>query len=254
MNHDRQRGVARARRWFRERLKMNRVIKAMLVALGLAAVLAQSAPTAQSNLAKKRPCIDFSELRMTLEQNATDGDTEVVLLALGQDEGLQRLEITAPNGRRVAKFDGDGRGIGIREFLLESAEPPDLDAVLASFPEGIYSFSGKTVTGDCLKGSASLSHEIVPATVLLTPSEEEIVPIDKLVLSWQAVAGVERYVVELNNENSGSEFTFDVFPPTTSVAIPAHFLQPDSEYQFAVGVKTANGNVTFVELTFFTAP
>jgi hypothetical protein len=138
-------------------------------------------------------------------------------------------------------------------FESSSSNPQNLptSTQLASFPEGIYSFSGKTVTGDCLKGSASLSHEIVPATVLLTPSEEEIVPIDKLVLSWQAVAGVERYVVELNNENSGSEFTFDVFPPTTSVAIPAHFLQPDSEYQFAVGVKTANGNVTFVELTFF---
>jgi hypothetical protein len=36
MNHDRQRGVAHARRWFAERLKMNRMIKAMLAALGLA--------------------------------------------------------------------------------------------------------------------------------------------------------------------------------------------------------------------------
>jgi len=198
--------------------------------------------------------IDFSELRMTLEQNATDGDTEIVLFAQGGDVGLDRLEITAPNGRAVAKFDGDRRGIGIREFLLESAEPPDLDVVLASFPEGEYSFTGRTVTGDCLRGTASLSHEIVPPTELRTPEEEEVVQIDQLVLSWNAVAGVERYVVELNNENTGSEMTFEVFPPTTSVAIPAHFVQPDSEYQFAVGTKTANGNVTFVELTFFTAP
>jgi hypothetical protein len=160
---------------------------------------------------------------MTLERNATDGDTEVVLLPLAQDEGLKQLEITAPNGRRVAKFDGDGRGIGIREFLLESAEPPDLDAVLASFPEGIYSFNGKTVTGDCLKGTASLSHDIVPATQLLTPAEDEVVQINQLILSWEAVEDVERYVVELNNEDTGSEMTFDVFPPTTSVAIPGPF-------------------------------
>jgi hypothetical protein len=126
--------------------------------------------------------------------------------------------------------------------------------VLGSFPEGEYSFTGKTVTGDCLKGTASLSHEIAPPTELVTPEEEEVVQINQLVLSWKAVEDAERYVVELNNENTGSEMTFEVFPSTTSVAIPAHFVQPGSEYQFAVGTKTANGNVTFVELTFFTAP
>ena len=150
---------------------------------------------------------------MTLEQNATDGDTEVVLFAQGGDVGLDHLKITAPGGRRVAKFDGDGRGIGIREFLLESAEPPDLDAVLGSFPEGEYSFAGRTVTGDCLKGTASLSHQVVDATELLTPEEDQVVPVNNLVLSWTPVAGVERYVVELNNEDTGSEMTFEVFPP-----------------------------------------
>jgi hypothetical protein len=59
MNHDRQRGVAHARRWFAERLKMNRMIKAMLAALGLAVVLAQPAATAQSTLAKKSPAWIF---------------------------------------------------------------------------------------------------------------------------------------------------------------------------------------------------
>jgi hypothetical protein len=235
------------------KFKVTLAVVALFVALGFAWLMTPPVPTAQSALAQNRSCDEFSELRMTLEQNATDGDTEVVLFAQGGDVGLVLLEITAPDGRRVAKFEGDGRGIGIREFLLESAEPPDLDAVLGSFPEGEYSFTGKTVTGDCLKGTASLSHEIVPPTELLTPKEDEEVKINQLVLSWEPVDGVERYVVELNNETTGSEMTFEVFPPTTSVAIPAHFLQPGSEYQFVVGTKIENGNVTFVELTFFTA-
>lgn len=201
-----------------------------------------------------RHCDSFSELFLTLEQNATDGDTEVVLFAKGQDEGLRSLAIRAPGGRQVASVSGDHHGIGLREFHLESAEPPDLDAVLASFPEGTYWFTGKTVSGDCLKGSASLSHEIAPATELLTPEEDAEVAVDALVLSWTAVVGAERYVIELNNEDSGSEFTFEVFPPTTSLPIPAALVEPDSEYQFAVGVKTATGNITFVELNFFTAP
>ena len=201
-----------------------------------------------------RDCLEFEELGLTLEQNATDGDTEVVLFAQGGDEGLRRLTITAPDGRKTARIDGDRRGIGLREFLLESAEPPDLDAVLASFPEGTYAFSGKAVGGDCLKGTAPLSHTLAPATTLETPEEDEVVPIDALVLSWAAVVGAERYVVELNNEDTGAEMTFVVFPPTTSLEIPPAALAPDAEYQFGVGVRSAEGNLTVVERTFTTAP
>jgi len=227
---------------------MKQIIGRRFIALGLAAALAQP------GYAKDESCLAFSQLRMTLEQNATDGDTEVVLFAKGRDDGLEHLVVSAPDARRVAEFQGDRTGIGIREFNLESAEPADLDAVLTSFPEGSYSFAGKTVNGKCITGTASLSHKIAPATSLLAPSEDQVVPIEQLVLRWEPVAGVERYVVELNNEDSGGQSTFEVFPPTTSVAIPAHFLQRDSEYQFVVGVKTAEKNVTFVELNFFTAP
>jgi hypothetical protein len=207
-----------------------------------------------SALAQRVPALEFSELRMTLEQNATDGDTEVVLFAKGQDEGLKRLTIVAPDGRRIADFKGDHRGVGLREFHLESAEPPDLDAVLGSFPAGTYTVSGRTVGGDLIMGAVSFSHELAPTTTLLTPAEEQVLPIEQVVLSWSPVAGVERYIVELNNETTGSESTFEIFPPATSLAIPAQFLQRDSEYQFAVGVKMPTGNITFVETTFFVAP
>jgi hypothetical protein len=230
----------------------NRQVRTSLVAAAAAAAAfawqpASSAPTA---------CDEFSELRMTLEQNATDGDTEVVLFAKGQDEGLRRLKITAPNGRVITTLRGAGkrRSIGLREFNLESAEPPDLAAVLRSFPEGLYGFSGRTVSGGCLQGQAALSHQIAPATILLIPAENQVVALGQLVLSWAAVAGAERYVVELNNESNGAEMKLDVFPPTTSLAIGPPLLQAGSEYQFAVGVRMPNGNITFVERVFFTAP
>jgi hypothetical protein len=204
--------------------------------------------------AGRAPCLEFSELFLTLEQNATDGDTEVVIFAKGQDAGLKRLVITGPDGKHVGVFNSNGKGIGIREFVLESAEPPDLDVVLASFPQGVYTISGRTVDGECISGTAELSHAVAPPTTLLTPTEEQVVPINSVVLSWSPVAGAERYVVELNNENNGAESTFQVFPPTTSMAIPSQFLQAGAEYQFGVGVRTTNGNITFVETTFFTAP
>jgi hypothetical protein len=223
-----------------------------LTALGLT-ITSPSVEADEAN-SHRRNCLEFSELTMTLERNATDGDTEVVIFVKGQDAGLKRLTVTAPNRRIVAAFKGNRRSIGIREFVLESAEPPDLDAVLRSFPEGEYKISGRTVDGECIQGTASLSHEIAPATTLVTPGEEQIVSTNDVILSWNAVPEAERYVVELNNENTGGENTFHVFPPTTSIAIPAHFLQAGAEYQFGVGVKTTNGNITFVERIFFTAP
>ncbi|MBA2594531.1 MAG: hypothetical protein M3495_17660 [Pseudomonadota bacterium] len=83
-----------------------------------------------------RVCLEFTDLRMTLEQNATDGDTEVVLFAKGQDDGLKKLRIVRPDGRTVAELRGNRRTIGLREFALESAEPPELERVLRSVPAG----------------------------------------------------------------------------------------------------------------------
>ena len=107
-------------------------------------------------LAQPAPCQEFEELHMTLEQNATDGDTEVVFFAKTETDGLQKLQIGAPTGRKVASFTGDKKGIGLREFVLESAEPPDLNLVLASFPEGTYTFLGKTVGGECVEGEQAV--------------------------------------------------------------------------------------------------
>jgi hypothetical protein len=226
---------------------MKRITKIASITLGVAAFAILPATA-------KDDCASFSELRMVLEQNATDGDTEVVLFAKGQDDGLKSLAIFAPNYRLVAFFAGDQRGIGIREFQLESAEPPDLAKVLASFPQGSYNFVGRSVKGECLRGNASLSHTLAPASTLLTPLEEQVVPTGQVVLSWAGVSGAARYIIELNNESAGTNMTFEVLPPTTSLAVPAQFLQANAEYQFVVGVKTASGNATSVERTFFTAP
>jgi hypothetical protein len=221
-----------------------------LAAMALAAGGALAAAPASA----KKTCEEFAELFATLEQNATDGDAEVVLFAQGQDDGLSDLSVEGPDGRKVLKVKGKRRSVGLREFLFESAEPPDLPRVLESFPEGEYTVSGRTVTGDCLEGSVFLSHELAPATTLLSPEQDEEVPAGDLTLEWAAVPEAELYVVELQNEDLGNEFSFEVLPGITSLTVPAALVEPGSEYQFGVAVRTAVGNVTSVELTFTTAP
>jgi hypothetical protein len=232
-------------------------------ALLLALTLSQTPGTVSAGSREKdeRPsapsisqsCSAFAELGLTLEQNATDGDAEVVIFAKGQDEGFKRIVVTAPDGRRVAELRGDPGGTGWREFRFESPESTDLRVLLASFPQGNYRFVGTTVTEQCLKGSAALSHQLAPATTLLTPSADQVVDIADVVLSWAPVSGAERYVVELNNVDSGAASSFEVFPPATHVHVPPRFLVRGSEYQLAVGAKAADGNISYVELSFFTA-
>lgn len=200
-----------------------------------------------------KDCQPFAELSLVLERNATDGDTEVVVFAQGQDDGLKKLVIRGPNKRRVVAIEADARGIGLREFGLESAEPPELERVLASFPAGEYRFQGKSVEKDCLEGTATLSHVLAPPTTLLTPAADSEVGPDDVVLSWTAVPEAVQYVVGMNNEDTGAEFTFLVIPPATSLEIPGSIVDAGAEYQFEVGVRSAGGNLTFVEHNFFTA-
>jgi hypothetical protein len=220
----------------------------------LGSILFALATLAGSPALADRDCEPFESLALALEQNATDGDSEVALLAKTEEEGLRRLTLTNPRGRTL-RFQASAKGIGIREFVLESAEPSDLSEVLASFPAGDYAFRGVTVTGECVAGVAPLSHTVAPPTTLLSPAEDEVVELDDLVLAWTAVAGADHYVVELNNEDTGVSLALgNLSPETTSLAIPANLLAPDSAYQFQVAVVMPTGNLTTVELAFATAP
>jgi hypothetical protein len=227
---------------------MKRNLPMALASIGLGACLWQPAFAAEDT------CLAFAELGLSLERNATDGDNEVVITAKAPSDGLRQLRVSAPGGRPVASALGNRRGTGLREFRFESPEAADAAALLASFPQGTYQFSGHTVNGRCIEGTARLSHRFAPATELLTPAEDRNVSVWQVVLAWTPVPEAQRYLVELNNESSATPWTFEVAPPITSVPIPAHFLQRGSKYLFAVGVKTANGNVTYVERSFLTAP
>ncbi|MGH8311005.1 MAG: hypothetical protein ACRETX_14565, partial [Steroidobacteraceae bacterium] len=66
----------------------------------------------------------FEVASIIVERNATDGDTEVVLEALGGDDGLVYLAIRTPHGRPVVLLASPDRTVmGLREFKFESPEP-----------------------------------------------------------------------------------------------------------------------------------
>jgi hypothetical protein len=206
----------------------------------------------------------FAAAKIRFEQNATDGDVEVVIEVVGRKEGLAKLKVVAPDGRTVIDFNapstpaGNGAepssGTGIRQFLFESPEPTDVAAVKAAYPAGEYAFTGATVSGTLLESKATLSHQLPATTAFVSPkAEAENVPTANLIIRWAPVPGVSGYALELTHEDSGASVEARLPASATSFSVPNGFLAPGESYQLGIGTVSADGNASFVETEFGTA-
>ena len=197
----------------------------------------------------------FKEAAAIFEQNATDEDMEVVFEIKAGDFGLTKLMIVSPDGRTVVDFSApDASTLGMRSFRMESPEPKDVESFKKAYPEGTYKFSGTDTEGTHFRGEASLDHYLPETITFLNPQEEaEDVPFENLEIKWTPIENVAGYILELEDEETGAVIGAELLGNTTSFAVPANFLQPGGEYKIAVATKTAAGNLSFVESTFFTA-
>lgn len=197
---------------------------------------------------------EFENAEIRIEQNATDGDTEVVIFAKGGDDGFKHFRVGSPDRRIVvATFSLDRSVRGQRELLFESPEPPG-EAILAAYPEGRYRFDGVTHSGERFAGTASLSHELPPATVILSPADGASIPPGALLIQWSPVPGAAQILLELENESADPEqvLTFNLPADATSFEVPAALMTAGASYQLSIGTVAGNGNRVFVEVGFET--
>ncbi len=202
---------------------------------------------------------DFEIATIILEQNATDGDAEVVVIAKGGDEGMVRFSVTDPNGRVVYAVDAGQSPINLggREFIIESPEPTNTQIVLDAFPEGAYTFEATTISGALLRGTPMLSQTFANPVEITNPVENSTVAREDVVINWSAVSNVDHYIVEMKVEfDDGTEQTLAVTvdSSTTQFIPPQEWLIRGMEYQVAVGTFAIGGNTSFVEIAFLTAP
>jgi hypothetical protein len=197
---------------------------------------------------------EFATATVRFEQNATDGDNEVVFEVKGAKDGLAELTIVAPNGRKVVAFSAPERvTMGMRQFRFESPEPQDVASLRQAYPEGDYVFAGKTFSGAGLAGKSTLSHRLPPTATIVRPaSNAQGVAPRKLQIAWRPVAGISAYIVELKNEQSSSSIAARLPQSWTSFAVPDGFLAAGRKYKLAVGTVGREGNISFVESTFTT--
>ena len=219
------------------------------------ALAATSAVGAAAETDSSPPPTPFEEATIYVEQNATDGDTEVVIAGTAGDEGLVLLKIKSPDRQTMTTLFASPATPGMREFLFETPEPPG-EAVLAFYPEGRYVLVGESTTGERFRSVVTLSHDLPAGATILAPAEDAEVPArEALRIRWSAVPGIEKFVLEFENESADPEraLVIDLPPGTTSYRIPASLLPPGGEFQIGIHSVAGNGNIVAVESAFTTA-
>ena len=218
-------------------------------------VLAAVACSSGSGAPPQTQAARFAIATVHFEQNATDGDVEVVFEVKGGDDGLTSLTVTAPDGRTVMSATSpDTSTMGVRQYRLESPEPTDVPRLQKAYPEGVYRFAGTTARGTRYNGEATLSHRLPPAVTGITPADEAAnVPVRGLRINWTAVPGVASYIVAIEQPALG--FTLSVTLPrsATSFAVPDGVLRSGQSYTLAIGTLATGGNAAYVETSFATA-
>lgn len=202
-----------------------------------------------------RPAAPFAQASVHFEQNATDGDVEVVFEVKGGDDGLAKLAVVAPDGRTVIDFTApDASTLGIRQFRFESPEPADVARLKAAYPEGVYTYRGSTARGDRVQGVSTLRHTLPATVALLRPAAgARGVPVLGVEITWTPARDLAACIVYIEQHDLDVSLTARLPGSAARFAVPDGFLRPGTTYQLGIGTVSAEGNISFVEATFTTA-
>lgn len=242
------------------------LLRRTAVSVAVAAVMvAVSAPAA---MAQSPLIVPLKDARMKIELNSTDGDVGIQLFI--DAAPWKRMDVFDPFGATVFSSITSGR-VGLQggtELFLESAEPNfsqlSLAAFLDRFPVGDYRIQGEGFGGEILLGSARFTHNIPQGPQLLSPGEGAQVDPNNTVVRWNPVPApngspIVGYQVLVVNPASGfvafPKTILDVMMPATatSMAVPAGFLRPGTEYEWEVLAIESGGNQTLTVGHFETA-
>jgi hypothetical protein len=199
---------------------------------------------------------EFSIARIYIEYNESGNDLGFHVTLDGED--WTRLQIYDPNGTKIADFTAKGgyKNLGLTELFFEGAEPNlgefPLEDLLALFPEGEYTFIGKTVDGGQLISTATLSHNVPAGPSPLSTAAAECG--DTIVISWPAVEDPAAILPDgditvVEYQVIVEKFQVTVPFSVTSVTVPEEFYQSlaPGPHDFEVLAIDVSGNQTITE-------
>ncbi len=264
------------------------VCVAALLAFGLAATI----PVQGAQAKGVRKPGSFKVAKIYFETNATACDmgiqivfdTEGILTGTFRDPSGRPVHMIK-TGSGLKEIGGQTEG------FLESVEPviselvtanpncvPDpeeptisLDQLEQYFPAGTYRFEGTAADGTRYRDKAELTYNVPDGPVLLSPNGDvDLDPDNPIEINWEPVTttipglastgeqvpvdivGYQVIVYDANAGEAPPEFNVIVPATETALAVPAEFLQPDTEYKIEVLAIEAGANQTISEGTFAT--
>jgi hypothetical protein len=211
--------------------------------------------------------IELDEAEVFIEWNSTDTDFGIQFFWDGEDWSSMRVQNESGKAVLSVKASGNVKAQGLTEGFFESAEPSaaelPMEEFLERFPEGEYTFQGKTLEGERLVGDTELTHTLPAPPTNLSPAGGSLVSNDGFTASFDAVTqdsngnplAIELYelVVEKLDDEPILQVFSVILPPTqTSVFVPGQFLEADTQYKLEVIAQEESGNRTISETTAFT--
>lgn len=224
-----------------------------------------------SNAIAQDEFLEWDELKVIVEINATDGDVGFHVLA---DAGpWQWLEGLDPDGNTILEMRALGalRAQGITEEFFESSEPlcepddeePDervvtLAEFVGRFAEGEYFFRANTIDGNRVRGATDFTYNL-PAAPDIDLTDEATLPAGNVVIMWApgddlgeacsdedlvasgAIADPAtvpvvawELVVEVDDDDAPDlVYSAQVPPEQTAVMVPNEFMQPFLDMGFS---------------------
>jgi hypothetical protein len=228
------------------------LLLALLLLFGLTASLSATTAGAQART------MPFSDARLKIEVNATDGDAGLQVFLDG--EPWRAVSLYSPSGQRLVEITAKGplKNYGLTELFSESSEPSfdvfPFEEFKQLFPEGVYSFRGKTIDGQPQLSTARLTHDIPHGPRILSPRNDAEVPRDHFVVAWKPVptpgVDVVGYQVVVTREDPLRVLSVDLPARARRLPVPGEFLQRGIEYKAEVLAIEAGGNQTLTEVAF----
>ena len=201
------------------------------------------------------PAIPFEIATVHFEKNATDRDFEVVFDVKGPQEGLSKLIVVSPDGRKVIDFTAPVNStLGIRQFSFETPEPKNIDSLKSAYPEGIYTFTGTISTGKKLTGQSLLTYILPsPAENIQIRSEPKSIAAEEIKITWAELKNLSKVIIEIQQDELGVSLKAELPGTEGTFKVPPGLLAPATECKLGIGTVSAEGNIVFVETTFTTA-
>ena len=232
-------------------------IAAGFVALAL---LALGGTALAGDRASKKPT-RLAAATMIVEVDATAGDAGVQFFLDGEPWDSMTISGPGRNGRTLLEIDAKGRlkGWGLTELFAESNEPAfdvvPLEVFKKRFPEGRYTFVGKTIEGERIVGKARLSHDIPDGPEITAPADGAEVGRTSVVARWVGPPeppGIDivGYRVIVTRDDPLRVYSVDLVASANRVPIPAEFLEPGTEYELEIQAIEDSGNQTFSTTAF----